>query len=109
MIIEPIMANLGSKPEEEFLIADALSRLQDPSPIHIKDWRGFQVGTLTIIGFSHTRKVSGGWAHHWLARCRCGLYELRRHKTLGRGRQEDQACESCKQLARLRWRAQQIH
>jgi hypothetical protein len=74
-----------------------------PRPDNIEDLTGKVFGRLTVIRFHGSRE--GKHARPvWLVRCLCGDYETRRHKTLQKAANPDDACLICTKAEQLRKR-----
>ena len=74
-------------------------------PRTIEDLTGVNRDRLTVVGYLWRRKLSSkGNSHHWLARCRCGEYVVRRGLTIRRGRAAatPDSCQGCRNQATRR-------
>lgn len=65
----------------------------EPPPLR-EDLRGREFGALRVIGF---------WANrHWVCRCICGTYVVRRDKAVKNPKNDIDACRECRELRFLK-------
>ena len=72
-------------------------------PTVVEDLRGTRRGSMIVIGYD--RRVKRG-DHAWIARCDCGIYEVRRGRAWRRGLANTtvDSCQWCKKLDHHRYK-----
>jgi hypothetical protein len=55
-------------------------------PKYIENLTGRKYGRITVIGYSHMRKINGKtpFHHYWVVKCVCGNYEHRKGSSIRR-------------------------
>jgi len=68
-------------------------------PRHVvEDLTGVKRGRLTVVGYSRNNKG------RWVVRCDCGIYTLRRHKSIKNEQNDVDRCEACRETLYFRRR-----
>lgn len=96
----------GTRYESE--VDSTFVRSREPLPIITNpafhstetDFRGWEMGRLTITGKSPLPSTSKGVA--WVVRCVCGWYEYRRSSSLRKMWPQDAMCSACDHLENLK-------
>ncbi len=73
--------------------------LTKPVPLEVREnLTGKRVGRFVVVGYS----ASDGSKAKWVVRCDCGIYSLRRHKSIKNPSNNQDRCEICRDLMYLK-------
>lgn len=99
---KPITSKRGSQDDFREQISWVLRHPSVSAPSNVKDWTGVKLGRISVVAYSHARRLNDGdIRHYWVVRCSCGEYEMRRSESLAK-LSPHQMCKKCEKNEWLR-------